>query len=299
MRLTTPFRHALPVSESLFHAPLYVTYAGWEKMAPGEPYFKRPAEAPIYWFDEQQRRTLPEFCLAFVLAGEGNVQTDESRTQVHAGQAFFYRPGERHTHQASLKTGWTLMWITFNGSEPLRWLREDLFEVRNNIPVLEKPTLFRAQLMHLLESVHRDPSQNSINLSCQTMGLLSHFLRVKPAPPMPARKDEAQSGVTNAALECIWNFSHGMLAVPDVAAKLGINRRTLERRFKADTGRSVLEEIQFCRLSRAAVMLRETDTPIKVIVRRTGFGSERNLRAAFRKGFGQTLSDYRQEHTGK
>jgi transcriptional regulator GlxA family with amidase domain len=190
------------------------------------------------------------------------------------------------------------MWITFNGSEPLRWMHEDLFEVRDNLAVIEKPRLFQTQLTRLLETVHRDPSQNSINLSCQAMGLLSHFLRLKPLVPTPASKHEGQNDLTNLAVEFIWNFSHRFLGVPDVATKLGVNRRTLERQFKAATGRTVLEEIQFCRLSRAAVLLRETDIPISEIVRRSGFGSEKNIRVAFRKAFGQSLSAYRQEHKG-
>ena len=62
-----------------------------------------------------------------------------------------------------------------------------------------------------------------------------------------------------ATLLYIWNFSHGYLDVPTVASKVGVARRTLDVRFRSASGRSVLEEIQHCRLTIAAMLLRETE----------------------------------------
>jgi AraC-like DNA-binding protein len=290
MSLVKPFRHALPVSETLFHEALYLTHAGWERVAPGETYPHR--DAPFFYFEWRDGRTLPEFCLALVVDGSGEFQTRNHTRKLAANDAFLFRPGEWHRHRPAPKTGWTLMWIHFNGNEPLRWLREEAFNLRQNIALIENTKLFRAQFEHLLASVHQNPTANSANFSRQAIGLISHFLADQPqhAQRNPA---EVQDEAVKTAVEYIWNFSHDIVDVPAVARKVGIGRRTLDRRFKMATGRSVLEEIQFCRVSRAAKLLQETTMPIKHIVHRAGFRSDEHLRITFQKAFGKSPQAFR------
>ena len=292
MSLTQPFRHALPVSESLFHEAIYLTHAGWERVKPGEPYPQR--DAPFFYFEWREGRTLPEFCLALVVAGGGEFQTREHTRQITANETFLFRPGEWHRHRPSPKTGWTLMWIHFNGDEPLRWLREAAFNLRDNLAVIENRKLFRAQFENLLTSVHRNPSTNSANFSRQAIGLLAHFLTDKPGGSMRGAVD-VEDQVVKAAVEYIWNFSHDIVDVSAVARQVGLARRTLDRRFKVATGRSVLEEIQFCRVTRAVKLLQETTMPVKHIVHRAGFRSDEHLRLAFQKAFGKSPQVYRKQ----
>jgi AraC-like DNA-binding protein len=292
MSLAEPFRHALPVSESLFHEALYLTHAGWERVAPGEPYPQR--DAPFFYFEWRDGRTLPEFCLALVVAGGGEFQTRKHMSKLAVNEAFLFRPGEWHRHRPAPKTGWTLMWIHFNGDEPLRWLRNNAFDLHHNIPAIENRALFRAQFEHLLASVHRNPSTNSANFSRQAIGLMSHFL-ADQAGSTARGEAELPDPAVKAAVEYIWNFSHDIVDVPAVARQVGIARRTLDRRFKAATGRSVLEEIQFCRVTRATKLLEETGMPVKHIVHRAGFRSDEHLRLAFQKAFGKSPQAFRQK----
>lgn len=290
MSLTQTFRHALPVNEALFHEALYLTHAGWERVAPGEPYPQ--TDTPFFFFEWKDGRTLPEFCLALLLAGSGEFQTRDHHVRIAAGDAFLFHPGEWHRHRPSTRTGWTLLWIHFNGDEPLRWLREGAFNLRHNIPVVENRGLFRAQFEYLLETIHRTPAINSSKFSQQAIGLLSHFVL---DPPLHAtnQQSDLQDAAVKVAIEYIWNYSHDIVDVPAVAAKAGVARRTLDRRFKAATGRSVLDEIQYCRVSRAARLLQETTMPVKHIVHRAGFRSDEHLRLAFRKTFGKSPREFR------
>ncbi len=292
MSLTQPFRHALPVNEALFHEPFYLTHAGWEKILPGERYPTR--DAPIFYFEWREGRTLPEFCLALNVAGSGEFETREHRQHLGAGDAFLFRPGEWHRHRPSTKTGWTLMWIHFNGDRPLHWLHRDAFRLEKNIPVIEHKKLFRAQFEHLLASIHQQPSANSANYSLQAGGLLAHFLRDQPVGTA-SNESGLPDELVKTAVEYIWNYSHDAVDVPAVAEKVKIARRTLDRRFKAATGRSVLDEIQFCRVSRAAKLLQETMLPIKHIVHRAGFRSDEHFRLVFHKVFGKSPQTYRKQ----
>ena len=62
---------------------------------------------------------------------------------------------------------------------------------------------------------------------------------------------------------------------------------------KAETFRYGVRSI----IERACTLLRETDRSINDISGNVGFDSPNHLKAAFKKAFGQTMSDYRKRRT--
>lgn len=286
----TPFRYAIPVSETFFNHPLYLTHAGWEIVLKGVDYLRD--DPPCFNFLWEEGRILGEFCLALVMEGGGKFETQNHNGKLRAGDALFYKPGEWHRHRPDPDTGWKILWIHFSGNEPLRWMREDLFQLRGISPIIRHKALFHDQFESLLEDVHRLFPKNSPNLSRQAIGLISQFL----SDDQPGATDRSMlitDFPVQTAVEYIWNFSHGIVDVPSVANHVGVARRTLDRKFRDLTGRSILEEIQFCRVSRAAKLLEETGLPIKNIVYRAGFRNEEHLRLAFQRAFGKSPQAYR------
>src|SRR5215469_2690130 len=293
MRHTVDHAHALPLEDRIFHEPLYVTHAGWEHVRPHQPY-PRPGHPSYYQFKWEEGRVLGEFCLWFITRGRGEIETRSGRQSIRAGQACLYRPGEWHRHRPGPVIGWFNMWVNFNGELPHRWLREDSFLLEGNLAQVANRGLFENQFRHLVESVHASGTRNSLTFSWQAIGLLAHFLRDARASdqPMAARFDDP---IVNTAMDYIWSHSHNQIGVMDVARHAGANRRTLERRFKAATGTTLLSEIQRCRTSRAALLLRETDAPLKYVMGRAGFADYQQQRQTFRKHFGLSPEAYRHE----
>jgi transcriptional regulator GlxA family with amidase domain len=107
--------------------------------------------------------------------------------------------------------------------------------------------------------------------------------------------------VVAQAIELIWTHSHRELSVEQIARELPVSRRTLERRFLTATGRTVIEEITRCRLSRAKRLLVETDLPVKNVSHLSGFPSEEQMRIVFRQHEKAAPSEYRDKarHTKK
>ncbi|QDU92796.1 substrate-binding domain-containing protein [Lignipirellula cremea] len=89
------------------------------------------------------------------------------------------------------------------------------------------------------------------------------------------------------------------LAVDDVAAAVGVSRRTLERRFQTATGRSVAAEIRRLRVLKAKRLLAETELLVKQIAHETGFRDSIRLHEVFVRETGQTPSDYRRTVRGE
>jgi AraC-like DNA-binding protein len=284
---------ALPLHDHLFREPFYVTHAGWERVAPHQSY---PHSGQPYYYDMSwaEGRILGEFCLSFITKGQGEVETERGRQPVRATQAWLYLPGEWHRHRPTATVGWSNQWIKFNGSLPHQWMRDGAFRLRGNLVQLAETRLFERQFRHLVESIDAADGRNSLQFSWQAIGLLSHFLTDQSAVDQPK---VAQSGdaVVDSVRAYIWSQSHNQISVPDVARHTKLNRRTLERCFKAVTGTTLLNEIQQCRISRAALLLRETDVPIKYVIGRAGFSSYQQIRLAFQKHFAVSPEKYRAE----
>jgi AraC-like DNA-binding protein len=291
MRQTPDHAHALPLDDRFFQEPLYVTHAGWESVRPHQPY-PRPGHPSYYQFKWEEGRVLGEFCLWFITRGRGEIETRHGRQTIRAGQACLYRPGEWHRHRPVPGIGWFNMWVNFNGELPHRWLRDDSFLLEGNLAQFSHRPLFESQFRHLVESVHASGARNSLTFSWQAIGLLAHFLRdaVATYQPKAAKFDDP---VVNIAMDYIWSHSHNQIGVPDIARHTGTNRRTLERKFKAATGTTLLNEIQRCRASRAALLLRETEAPLKYVIGRAGFAGYQQQRQTFRKYFGLSPEGYR------
>ncbi|MCW1923136.1 helix-turn-helix domain-containing protein [Luteolibacter arcticus] len=296
MQLGTPFRHALPVTEHVLAEPLHVTYTGWIKLGAGQPYLSGPGETPVFFrYLWNEGRILPEFCLVLIRGGQGELETRHGIQRIPAGTAFLLRPGEWHRHQPSPDTGWTNLWIAFNGELPRRWMREGSFHLTGNIAVVQDFDLFVAQFERLLCSVQSAPNDNSSILSYQLIGILSHFLHDGlNSDASVLHADE----LVSKALAYIWGNLLQTLSVPDVAQHLGCHRRSLERRFKDGTGRSVLDEIQACRIDRAKRMLEGTPLTLKETALRAGFRNGPHMRQVFRAQFGLSPEAFRESTKG-
>ena len=291
MRNPNPFSHVLPVPEWLFREGVYATHAGWERIEPHASY-PQP-RAPIYYFQWEEGRVLPEFCLSLCTEGGGHLETRSGRQPIKKGESYLFLPVEWHRHRPDPATGWVNLWLHFNGDLPHEWMRDEAFRLSGNKPDIGDRDLFRRQFERLLDTIGDHPHLNSAAVSMQAQGLLSHFVVDNRAAEQP---DALEAGhIARRACEFIMNHNHTTIDVGEVAAHVGCSRRTLETRFKATTGRTVLGEIQHCRATRAKSLLLETEMPMKQIVHRAGFQSREHMRLVFRKLWGVSPGSIRRD----
>jgi LacI family transcriptional regulator len=83
------------------------------------------------------------------------------------------------------------------------------------------------------------------------------------------------------------------LQVVDVLAYMGMSRASLQQRMKAMMGRTIHQEIQRVRMSRAQELLVMSDLTIKQIARESGFASVQYMTRVFRATAGETPALYR------
>ncbi|GAA2435917.1 AraC family transcriptional regulator [Streptomyces macrosporus] len=86
--------------------------------------------------------------------------------------------------------------------------------------------------------------------------------------------------------------------VAELAARVGVSRAALARRFTALVGRPPMTYLTDRRLSLAADLLRGTDATIGAVARQVGYGSAFALSTAFRRVHGVSPRRYRTEAGG-
>jgi transcriptional regulator GlxA family with amidase domain len=83
------------------------------------------------------------------------------------------------------------------------------------------------------------------------------------------------------------------LRIEDLAAQVGMSRRTFMRAYLTTTGRTPAKTIESMRLDAARMALEATDKTVKQIARETGFGDEERMRRVFQRQLGVSPADYR------
>ena len=94
-------------------------------------------------------------------------------------------------------------------------------------------------------------------------------------------------------LEWIERNCERELTLEQIAAQAAMSTRTLNRRFREQTGTTPLRWLHRCRLRRAQHLLETTADPVELVAARVGFGSATSFRDRFRAHVGTSPQAYR------
>ncbi len=98
------------------------------------------------------------------------------------------------------------------------------------------------------------------------------------------------------ALRFIRDHAREPVDVKSVARAAGLSRRALERRFRVNLQRSVLDEIRRLRTDQIARLLVETTLPVSAIAESLGFADVQHFARYFRAGKHASPLAYRRQH---
>jgi AraC family transcriptional regulator of adaptative response / DNA-3-methyladenine glycosylase II len=118
-------------------------------------------------------------------------------------------------------------------------------------------------------------------------------LRCRPetAPFSPAWQGSRTT--VHRALRLIRRGALDRAGVEDLAARLGIGARHLDRLFQRHAGASPLQVARTLRIQRAKRLLDQTRLPMAEVAARAGFASLRRFNAVFVEVYKRTPSDIR------
>jgi LacI family transcriptional regulator len=120
-------------------------------------------------------------------------------------------------------------------------------------------------------------------------------------PPVGVRERRSKNASAIAdqpvarALAFIREHAAERINVADVMAYVHLDRRTLNRRFRAVVGRTPLASIYRARAEAAAARLADSDAKVARIAAECGFRDAKLMTAHFRRQFGLTPTEYRRQ----
>lgn len=105
--------------------------------------------------------------------------------------------------------------------------------------------------------------------------------------------------LVSQAMHFIDENSKQTLSPDQVAAELGVSRRTLDRRFVEALGRTVAQEMVRLRIQQIERLVTESELPMSKIANLYGFGSGSHFTQYFRQHTGLTPTLFRKHYQGK
>ncbi len=295
-----PQLNYLPLGREDLNFGLFVTLAGEEQGKSGDPY-PQPGHPQMYDFNPADGRVLPEYQLVFLNSGELIFSSEATgAVTVSAGQMLLLFPGVWHTYRPRSGRAWKDSYVGFNGFWIYELTQQKVFS--QDCPILspDKPEEIAAEFRVLLQNMRQLGGRNSLSLGASVVKILGiaaesnreeiqNQIRNEEKVEDPSGEDK----FVRQAQSVIWGWGYRQLDVQTVAEVVCINRRTLNRYFCHVLGRSILEEINLCRVVRAKQLLENTHIPIGNIALAAGFSSLRNMERQFLQVYGKTAAQFR------
>ncbi|MFJ6998203.1 cupin domain-containing protein [Streptomyces sp. NPDC003090] len=154
----------------------------------------------------------------------------------------------------------------------------------------------------LEDEISRDAPGQSVVLDRVLDLLLIAAVRAwfaRPDTAAPAWYRAMGDPVVGAALRLLQNEPAHPWTVASLAARAGVSRAALARRFTDLVGEPPMAYLTGWRLTLAADLLRETDRTVEWVARQVGYGGAFAFSAAFKRVRGVSPQEYRSAHTGK
>lgn len=105
-------------------------------------------------------------------------------------------------------------------------------------------------------------------------------------------KDKECSYLVNQAKKIIMERIDKNISVSSLAEELFVNASHLTRVFRKETGKSVIQYIQYCKIERARELLRQPGIKIYQVAQMLGYESPAHFNRIFQRQTGMTAKDY-------
>jgi AraC-like DNA-binding protein len=310
--------HYLPIDDRVAEWGFYLTTTG-RLLNAVTPHLPHGVHPDMYMFDESPApdgtaltksprdsgRILPEFQVAYIMESHAVFESDETGVVEFDGPTLlFLFPGVWHRYRpVGSGKGWlTARWVGFNGDLAYRLTNRKFITPETAVRAAARPRRLAAAFDRLIDRVAANTRADPILLSMHAMDLLADCIESAQDGMVVKNSIEANEAdddndkLVDRMLDLIWTGSHRGLNMDQMCRILGANRRTVERRFRAARGHSLLTEVNMCRCQRARHFLETTDLPIKNVCWLAGFNNTEQLRTNFQQLLGIPPDQYRQTH---
>lgn len=271
---------------------LYVTAAGFTRVAAGTPYPPggHPADHSFLW---ENGRVLGTFQVVFILEGTGIFESKaHGRSEIRAGCIFLLFPQQWHRYAPSPDTGWVESWVEFDGEIIRRLLRTRVLHPGQPVHLVRQ----LARMDDHLEQIHARLRFSTLGfdpeIGAATLAILAQICAEQRAGTGgPSLIDQ----IVVKAQTILAAPPYASFSIPELAQRLGVGYSHFRREFKRRTGLSPKQYHERVRLDSGRRLLGGSPLTLGEIANRLGYASAFNFSAAFKREFGLSPMNWRRK----
>ncbi len=279
----------LTISEEDSNWGLFLNVAGSAKVLPDVDYPppKHPSE---YFFTWEKGRILNEFQINYITEGSGILENKYGTFPLKQGSIFVTFPEVWHRYKPNPKTGWTEIYIGFDGELARKLISSPRFSAREPVfnPGIKEEFLDSfLKIFDLVEKEHPGYQQIASGMVIKILGYIISFQKQKDFSGKAIAKI-----IEAIRFEMRQNTSEE-IDLKALALKYNVSYSFFRKMFKKYTGVSPGQYHLQLRITRAKELLVSTDKSIKEISYELGFQSIFYFSNIFKKKEGVTPSKFR------
>lgn len=246
-----------------------------------------------FFFTTSNGRKLDSYQLLYIVKGRGYFYTSpEHRIEISEGDMIMLYPQQWHSYMPDKKTGWTEMWIGFEGINMENRLKNNFFN--------KEQVVYRIGLQDNIVSLYNQAIKvaNEEKSGCQQF--LAGIANLILGMTMYYNHNKCFDSVTEAKIDKAKiiireNLLHG-ITPEDVASKLNMSYSWFRKLFKDYTGVSPAHYILELKIQEAKQILSCSNANIKEVSYYIGFDNIAYFSKVFKKYTGVTPIEYKRTY---
>lgn len=241
-------------------------------------------------------QVLDYYLVHYVVSGRGTFRCMGTDYHLEKGSSFFIFPGELVSYASDEENPWCYRWIGFKGSRVNEYLSGFGISQHQPVALTQKHRKMQA-LYHQAELTLR---KRAPQCDMQAEGYMRLLLAEYAQELVQGKiqKEEA-SGIQQQVEQAIRWLTlqyHQPISIESMAQSLGYHRTHLSKMFKQHTGQAPMNFLLKIRMERAKILLQETLT-VEQVASSVGFSDPLYFSKQFKKWFGRSPSEYRQDQS--
>lgn len=240
---------------------------------------------PLYSYEHLVKNRI---VLHFVIAGKGRLLIDGKYHDVGPHQIFLIPENKRTLYQADKDDPWEYIWFHIGGPKISQVLKEAGLTVEN--PVYT-PLACHEEIENLAKDILKNYTRQyyCIGTLYKICDYMIENSESKAAPEIESSLIYVKNVISYIQLK----YSE-QIKIEKIAYALGLNRSYLTRLFKEATGYSLQEYLLTYRMKVAVKLLSKNSMSIAEIAQSVGYVDTFTFSKAFKRHFGQSPSEYRE-----
>ncbi|MBQ6517304.1 MAG: AraC family transcriptional regulator [Anaerolineaceae bacterium] len=240
-----------------------------------------------------ERQEKPDhYVMYYVNEGKGSITVRNAAKKIEAGQGFVVFPGVETRIQSHYKETMNVTWVAFSGYLVDRYLSRANLSVYEPVFTDDETGEGKKFFSALLDASLHFPNRYCKIMS-QLYGLIGFLIDI--AGPMPKQDTTTPEFYLMRALDFIDRNYHESISVADIAANIGVSRKTLNNVFSTLTGFSPKDYLIYYRISKAVDLLRDQNLSIEMISDSVGYNDQFYFSKQFKSNVGLTPSECRKK----